>query len=68
MEACLFCESDAASSALEPHKMFTCRRCSRLLYAQDDEKLQSAYATAVMKGKWRKVRAIKMVMDERNKP
>jgi hypothetical protein len=67
MEACLFCESDAESSALEPDMLFVCSRCKRLLYAQDDEKLQSAYATAVMKGKWRKVRAIKMVLDERNK-
>ena len=67
METCLFCESDAEASALEPDKMFTCSRCRRLLYAQDDEKLQSAYEMAADKGKWRKARAINMVLDERNK-
>ena len=67
MEACLFCDSDRESSALEPDKSFICSRCQRLLDARDNEKLHWAYAFVVSKGKWRKAMAIKMVLDERNK-
>jgi len=63
METCLFCDSDRETSEW----MFICSKCGPLLDAQDDEKLQSAYALASQKGKWRKAMAIKMVMDDRNK-
>ena len=59
MEACLFCDSDKESSALEPDKLFVCSRCTAMLRAQDDKKLQSAHAVATAKGKVRKALAIK---------
>ena len=68
MEACLFCDSDRESSALEPNQMFICTRCRVLLEAQDDNKLQSAYETAMDKGKNRKALAIKWVIDDRDSP
>jgi hypothetical protein len=65
MEACLFCDSDKESSALEPNQMFICTRCRVLLEAQDDIKLQVAYEFSIQKGKWRKAMALKMVLDDR---
>ena len=67
MEACLFCDSDKESSALEPEKMFICGRCRKLLEAQDDVKLIFAYDLAVQNGKYRKAMALKMVLDSRQK-
>ena len=67
MEACLFCESDAESSALEPEKMFICSRCKKLLKAQDDVKLMFAYDLAMQNGKYRKAMAIKRVLDSMEK-